>query len=198
MRIAKSLDTKLTIFRAAVDLLDEEDLDAISIRGIAKRAEVSVGTFYYYFNTKYEVFGYAHIMMGAYMTSTVAKNLPKTTTWDRLMFLFDQYHNFIVKQTPKKLHQALGRLDPAVSQRGQDETGLERIVQKLLDEGKEKNEVFSDKPSSDISFFLMSCIRGFYRQYVIMDDRLDANKIITEYIPILVAIFVKKPDSPQI
>lgn len=195
MRITKSLETKLSIYRAAVELLEEEDIDAISIRAIAKRAKISVGTFYYYFSTKYEVFGYAHTLMGVYLTSTVEKNLPNDTTWNRMMFLFEQYHNFIVYRTPKKLHQALCRLDPVVSQRGQNETGLDRILMRIIEDGKERGEVTSNESSSEICNILLTCIRGFYRQWAINANEMQTDAIINKYIPMMVEIFVQRTTS---
>lgn len=195
MRITKSLETKLSIYRAAVELLEEEDIDAISIRAIAKRANISVGTFYYYFSTKYEVFSYAHTLMGNYLTSTVEKNLPDDTTWNRMMFLFEQYHNFIVNRTPKKLHQALCRLDPVVSQLGQNETGLDRILMRILEDGRERGEVTSSESSSEICSILLTCIRGFYRQWAINCNEMHTDTIINKYVPMMVEIFVRRTTS---
>ena len=55
MPYKKSEITKELVYKAALELMEEKGYRGATIRDICKRANVSVGTFYCYFNTKSDV-----------------------------------------------------------------------------------------------------------------------------------------------
>lgn len=52
----KSALTKQNIIQAAMSLYEESGMDAVSISDICKLANIAVGTFYYYFSSKEDIF----------------------------------------------------------------------------------------------------------------------------------------------
>ena len=48
--------TKLNIFQAALELLEQTDFESITVRDIVRKAGVSVGSFYNAYSSKLEVF----------------------------------------------------------------------------------------------------------------------------------------------
>jgi len=57
-RERKKEDTRMRIFRAAVELFHEKGFEATTVDEITERADVGKGTFFNYFPRKEEVFGY--------------------------------------------------------------------------------------------------------------------------------------------
>jgi TetR/AcrR family transcriptional regulator, fatty acid metabolism regulator protein len=54
-RQEQALETKERIYSAAIDLMDREGFENITIADISKKAGVSVGAFYHYFTSKNDI-----------------------------------------------------------------------------------------------------------------------------------------------
>ncbi|MEL7571009.1 MAG: TetR/AcrR family transcriptional regulator, partial [Eubacteriaceae bacterium] len=54
-RQAQAIKTKNKILKTAIDMMQKKGFDNITIKGISKNAGVSVGSFYYYFNSKDDI-----------------------------------------------------------------------------------------------------------------------------------------------
>ncbi|MDX6154530.1 TetR/AcrR family transcriptional regulator [Marinococcus sp. PL1-022] len=55
-RKQQAIQTKQTIYNAALTLIQHKSFDEVTIEEISKKADVSVGSFYYYFHSKEDIY----------------------------------------------------------------------------------------------------------------------------------------------
>lgn len=55
LREKKAMDTRLNIIQSGLELLKEQDVDAVTIRDISNKANVSIGAIYHHFDSKDDI-----------------------------------------------------------------------------------------------------------------------------------------------
>ncbi len=188
----KSWVTKLGIFQAALSLLNTKDIDDITIRGIAKAAGVSTGTFYYYYKTKFDVFNDSYQFMDDYFENVVAASLPETGAWDRLTYFFQQYHYYNTERTPFKLYKLLTTY--AYNQYpAKFGYGMQRVLKSIVADAQKSGEIDGTETPEEIVHFLLTCMRGCYRHWVITDNTCDIGRMAQSFVGKLLSIYLTPP-----
>ena len=197
-RLIKSAQTRLRIFDAALSLLDSHEIDDVTIRMIVEKANVSIGTFYNYYNTKVEVYSDAHRFMNIYFEDTVAKNLPSTGVWNQLIYFFDQYYYYNVKMTPRRLLLALNRNYTDLPTYRQSTYGVQHVLISIISEAQENGEITREESAKEIALFLLNAMRSYYRHWILSDDKeYDIRKVANRSIRKLLSLYVTPPTDER-
>lgn len=152
--------TKVNIFNAAVELLEEKDFDDITIRDIVAKANVSIGTFYNYYATKMEVFYETYQVADHYFNETVAPQLTQDTALARILCFFDHYAHYSSELTDMKMTRLLYNADNPWFNRP-PEGGMVGVLIGALQEGLDCGELVGGGDSAqEIASYLMIAIRG--------------------------------------
>ena len=190
----KSWITKTSIYHAALRLLNEHEIEDITIRSIAKEAGISVGSFYYYYKTKFDVYLDAYYFMDHYFENVVSSNLPDSSTWDQLMYYFDQYHYYNMERTPFKLYKLLVfYASPSHQQRMN--YGFFRVLNDIVVSGQKRGEMTAKEPAEEITLFLLNSMRGIYRHWMLMDGQYDIDKMYRVTACKLLSIYMTPPQG---
>lgn len=186
--LPKSWETKMSIYRAAMSLLDQMDVEKITVRAIAKEANISVGTFYIYYETKMDVFEEAYFMMDQYFETTVAKNVPEGSIREKLEYYFEQYRYYNMERTSIKLFNLLTKYSRGKSLANFG-YGIQHVLKQIIEEGKASGEIASEESAEEITLFLLTCMRGCFRHWVITGNTADINKMSRSYASKLIGIY---------
>lgn len=194
-KMPKSWETRMNIFQAALSLLNtqEQELENITIRGIAKEAGVSIGTFYYYYETKYDVFLDSHKFLDDFFETEVRGNLDGKNAWEQLNYFFEQYHYYNVRKTPYKLYVALTTALSNSRHSAMYEYGLQHVLTSIVNAALQRGEIISDESAEEIVFFMLTCVRGFYRQWVVTDRGFDIDKTMPGFVRKVLNVYIQPP-----
>ena len=86
-----SLDVKDAIFNVALEMLKERGIEKITVREICSRANISIGTFYWYYDSKEDVIRDVYRRDDAYFSEIFAeevKDLPPLDALERFVSFY--------------------------------------------------------------------------------------------------------------
>ncbi len=152
-------DTKLQIFNTALKLLDEMGFEKITIRDIVKAANVSIGTFYYYYASKLDVFYETYYLADAYFEDTVAPRLIHSSASERIFCFFEHYARYCSDITSITLTSILFNSNNKCFDRDSS-AGILRILPEIIAYGQNNGEFRTDETPVEIARFFMIATRG--------------------------------------
>lgn len=179
-RQVQAEETKTKLFQAAMRLLEKEGFDSITIRDIVREANVSIGTFYNYYETKRDVFCQTYQIADAYFQDEVYPELMQLPVEDRLPYFFDAYTDYNCMVTPLALTKIIYHPDNKNFHRRND-YGMIPILIELVDQVKEAAIFHTEEPSEEISQFFMVCLRGVVYDWCTCDGSYDLKEAIRQY-----------------
>ncbi len=168
-------ETKLHIFNTALKLLDEMGFEKITIRDIVRTANVSIGTFYYYYASKLDVFYETYALADQYFEETVAPQLTQDTAGARIICFFDHYARYCSDLTSVTLTSILFNSNNKYFDRN-NSIGILRILPELISFGQNSGALRSDVPPEGMTRFLMLSVRGLVYDWCIHDGGYDLRK----------------------
>ena len=147
-RQVQALTTKNKIYNIAVELLEESRYENIKIEDICKKAEVSVGSFYNYFEFE------------------VIENLKSINSLDKIVEFFTYYANYneaVGIDAMKQLYKFNNKLFIAEGRYMQN--SLEDIISK----GQSEGEISENMSVDEISKYLFIAARGIAYDWCLHD-----------------------------
>ena len=182
-------DTKNKIFKAAMQLLEQEDFDSITIREIVRAADVSIGTFYNYYETKRDVFCQTYQIADDYFQDEIYPQLQSLPIDERFRFFFDAYTDYNCMVTPLTLTKIIYHPDNKNFHRHND-YGMIPILVELIDQAKAELYFHTQEASEDIAQFFMVCLRGVVYDWCTCDGSYDLKHAIRQYSQKLLKIYL--------
>lgn len=174
-RAQQAITTKNKIYECGVQLIKEQGFDAVTIDQIAKMAGVSVGTYYYYFESKMELLREIFNRVDAYFLEEVESQLSEKDSCTQILEFFDHYAIFSLQdglQMTKKLYTSENKMF-SVEGRGMQKV-LSRFIQKGLEEGCLKSHKSVDELTR--IFFIMA--RGVTFEWCLHEGGFDLRSVM--------------------
>ena len=190
--IPKSWMTRANIFHAALRLLSKQEIADITVRSIAKEAGIGVGSFYYYYKTKFDVFYDAYSFMDNYFENVVASSLPDGSAWDQLIYYFDQYHYYNIERTPFKLYKLIV-LHASAAHLQSATYGYFRVLCSIVHNGQKQGTITQKESPEDIALFLISGMRSIYRHWMLLDGAYDIETGYRTTAVKLLSVYMQPP-----
>lgn len=187
-RQVQAEETKSKLFDAAMRLLDKKDFDSITIRDIVREAEVSIGTFYNYYETKRDVFFETYEIADNYFQNKVYPELMNAPVEERIPLFFDAYSDYNCLVTPLALTKIIYHPDNKNFHRARD-YGMLPILVELIDQYKSQSIFHTPDPSQNIANFFMVCLRGVVYDWCTCDGSYDLRETVRQYSKKLLKIY---------
>lgn len=161
-------ETKRHIFETALKLLDQRDFEQITVRDIVKAAEVSIGTFYNYYETKLDVFYETYQLADEYFEETVEPLLTQERAYDRILCFFDHYARYSCQITDLSLTKILYNSNNHCFNRAGGQ-GMRAVLEKQLRYGLDRGELRATESEADMAEFMMIAVRGLVYNWCTRD-----------------------------
>jgi TetR/AcrR family fatty acid metabolism transcriptional regulator len=183
-RQEQALETKNRIYNAAIELMDREGFENITIAEISEKAGVSVGAFYHYFESKNDILAEIFHQADEYFSTQVASGLKKGSIPDQIIEYFDHYARFNLASGVEMTQQLFS---PKIKFFIQEGRPMLTILQDLVRRGQEKEEIRSDASPEEIVRLLFVMARGVVFEWSLYDGSYDLEETMHEYIARLVS-----------
>lgn len=174
IRSQQAEKTKEQISKVIEKLLVSRDIKSVSIKEICKEAQVSVGTFYLYFESKEQALLYNYHMADALFDEISLDDTKSPIT--NLNIIFEEYINMIdfnLINNTKQIYMAhIIYFDEYFFSW---DRALTSIVLKLIEEGQEKNLIMNEYTSKEISIKILRFVRGILYDLVIRTKLIDLD-----------------------
>ena len=192
----KSALTKKKIASAAIELFTQKGAEAVTVGEICKKAGIAVGTFYYYFSAKEDIYGQIISEAAEHMEKAIAKIPPQNSPRDFVTQVFSCYAERNM-QMGADLRTRM-QMDQFTSQAGQNANhnrlfhSMDEQLLRFQQEGWIKPDVDIQKFSHDL--FIVA--RGLIFEWCIQNAAFDLKERIQEFIFPYIAYYIKdKPDG---
>ena len=189
----QSQRTLENIRNAIEELLQEKEYDSFTIKDICSRANIAVGTFYKYYDSKEDVFTDRYHKMDEYFNTEVAQKMTENSLRKNLILFADCYRKRItnINVARQILKARLSGTSEAAKTRNRP---MYEILDHLFEQGQKQNEVRQDIPFTQCSDQFMILLRGYSFNDCVYGV-VDQNEAFHSYLEIwLDGMLIKKKD----
>ena len=175
--------TKNKIFDCGVTLIRKYGFDQVTVEQISKEAGVSIGTYYYYFESKFDLFIELFKRGDEYFQNNVAGNLMSEDTSAQIIEYFDKYAEFNILNgidMVKKLYTANNKMFIT------DGRAMQSILTEIIEKGQANKEIPSNLTSQEITNALFITARGVVYEWCLYDGNMDLKQEMKKIITIMV------------
>lgn len=169
-RARQAISSKNKIYKCGVSLIRKYGFDAVTIEQIAKKAGVSVGTYYYYFQSKMELLKEIFNKADRYFLEEVEGHLKVNSCKEQIVEYFDRYAEYTLTdgiELIKKLYTSENKLFIVEGR------GMQNALTNILRAGQEKNEIHRGRPPEEITKMLFVVARGVIFDWCLYDGEID-------------------------
>ncbi len=178
-RQIQAQNTHRKIYNIAIELIEKKGFHNITIAEICKEANVSVGSFYNYFESKYEILNEIFKLADEYFSTTVLSNLQEGTTYDKIIKFFEYYGNYNVDRGVDFIKQLYVGKNNLFTTKGRP---MQTVLKSIIEEGQESKEISTDMTSDEIVRLLFITVRGIIYDWCLHDGKYDLTDTISDYI----------------
>lgn len=185
-RAKQAILTKNKLYECGVKLIREHGFDEVTIEQIAQEAGVSVGTYYYYFESKMDLFKEIFKRADDYFMNDVESHFETNNSKDQIIEYFDKYALFSITDgiaLIKKLYTAENKLFTAEGR------GMQSVLTNIIKEGQSNNLIHSDMTPEELTKILFVVARGVIFDWCLYDGNTDLQKEMKTVIQMMVKGF---------
>jgi len=169
-RDKQAIATKKKILMTGIRLINDKGFEHVSVEEIAKSADVSVGTFYYYYPSKRDLITSMPWKIDAYFEKEVADKLVAPTCAENIK-LFFQYYAKHTQDNGWAVIKTLFTTESAFDI--SDDRFLQMVLLELLQNGQDSGEVTAEIPHRQLMRYLMIVARGVALDWAMSHGKTD-------------------------
>lgn len=176
-RQKQAIATKQKIFDTTFKLLKELSFDKITIRKICKEADVSVGTFYLYFKSKYHILWEIYKEVDKVFMESDIESREDLSCQEKIGELIRTQICYSLKldiDIIKEIYKSHISLDSAFIH--SEERYFYIILNEVIIKGQKNKEIVDSIPSKEIVRKILKFLRGEVFDWLIQDGSYDLEK----------------------
>jgi len=169
-RARQAIASQNKIYKCGVSLIRKYGFDAVTIEQIAKKAGVSVGTYYYYFESKMDLLKEIFNKADRYFLEEVEGTLKAHSCKEQIVEYFDRYAEYTLTdgiELIKKLYTSENKMFIVEGR------GMQNTLANILRAGQEKKEIHKDRSPEEITKMLFVVARGVIFDWCLYDGKID-------------------------
>lgn len=188
MPYKKSEITKELVYKAAIELMEEKGYRGATIRDICRRANVSVGTFYCYFNTKSDVIREIYLSGDKLFLETVAPEMEGRSCSEQL-HIFVGYYARLNIETGLDLVKVLYNPDNEWFCRTRP---MQSVLERIIREGQASGQLRAAWEPGELVDFFFDLLRGICYNWCVCNARFDLEARMHALLALLLTGIVRK------
>jgi TetR/AcrR family fatty acid metabolism transcriptional regulator len=180
--------TRSKIYKIAVDLMEKKGFNNITIEEISKKAKVSVGAFYHYYNSKEDILFEIFRRADEYFENEVAQVLREgdLNSLDQIVVFFKFYAKYNVERGLENVSQLYNTKNKLFIAK---DRYMITLLDEIVSEGQKKGEITGDMTSESITEYLFIAGRGVIIDWCIHEADYDLEEAMEKYMRRLVTTF---------
>jgi len=182
-RQIQAQQTKDKVYQVAIHLFETKGFENITVDGICKAANVSTGTFYNVFKSKYEILDHIFELADIYFTNIVQNKIIDLPYQDAILSFFDYYSDYNLERGiifTKQLYNVQNNLF------SKDNRPMLLVLRDVIQNAINRKELNTSLSSDEIVQFLFVCVRGVVYDWCLRDGKFDLKNRIHEYVTRLI------------
>lgn len=156
-RKIQAINTKKNIYNAAISLMEKHGFDGTTIEEISQKAGVSVGAFYHYFNSKYDILIEAFDRIDDYFETNISGKLKHKSSLKNIEKFFRYYAKYNVDTGLEMIKVIYNSKNMNFIRKGRF---LQSLLTSIIIKGQQNDEIIDDMSPDEIIEFLFIIARG--------------------------------------
>lgn len=177
-------ETRNRIYTSAIELMEENGFGNFTIEDISKRAGVSVGAFYHYFDSKNDILADIFYRADDYFSTHVVNSFNNRSIPEQIVGYFDHYAKFNVDCGVETTQQIF---NPKIKFFIEEGRPMLEMLENLIRKGQEKNEIRGDTDVKELVKYLLIMARGVVFDWSLCDGNYDLEAKMHDYMEKLVS-----------
>ncbi len=181
-RTKQAIASKNKIYKCGEKLIQKYGFDSVTVEQIAKKAGVSVGTYYYYYESKMALLREAFNKADKYFLEQVEGKLTETGCKKRIVEFFDIYADYTLKDgidVIKKFYTSENKMFIV------DGRGMQTVLTNIIKAGHKNNEISNDSAPEALTKMLFVVARGIIFDWCLHDGKTDLKTQMKEIMEIM-------------
>jgi TetR/AcrR family fatty acid metabolism transcriptional regulator len=183
-RQEQAQETKNRIYNSAIELMERDGFENMTIAAISEKAGVSVGAFYHYFDSKNDILAKIFNRADEYFSTQVVTSLSKVSIPEQIVEYFDYYAKFNVANGVETTQQLF---NPKIKFFIMEERPILEILKDLICKGQENKEIRRDMDAVELVRYLFIMARGVVFEWGLYDGGYDLETTMHRYMENLVS-----------
>lgn len=181
-RQLQAKETRQKIYDVAIRLIEQKGFQNITIAEICKEANVSIGSFYNYFQSKNSILDEIFKVADDFFLNTVAKDLTEATTRENIIKYFHYYAFFNTERGIDFIKQLYTVKNNLFATKGRH---MQAVLREVIMNGQEKGEITTDMSADEIVDYLFIAVRGGVYHWCLNDGQYDLCDFMDQYVELL-------------
>jgi AcrR family transcriptional regulator len=175
-RAQQALESKNRIFNSAIDLFNEIGFENVTIDNICKKAGVSIGLFYNYFNSKDQIIVEVYNTMDLDY-ERVYNELPEDVELFEKLLLMVNYIAVSTQTLGKSFLRIVYRRFLMLEKENvsllNEDRPIYKFVNMFVEEGQQNGQITTEMSPQEIQFIILNVVRGVFFQWALYDGSFD-------------------------
>lgn len=184
-RKAQAQKTKKKIHKVAMQLMTKKGFNNTTIAEICKKAKVSVGTFYLYFQSKEDIFLDIYHKADVYFKDEVSRQLAGLTVCDQIVYFFKCYGKYNYDQGLDAINQLYNTKNKLFIAK---KRYMHLLLEQIIEAGQIKHELITDMTPKQMADYLFIVARGTVYDWCLHNGNYDLEQSLTENVQRLVPV----------
>ncbi|AEB76392.1 TetR/AcrR family transcriptional regulator [Clostridium botulinum] len=172
-RQIQAMNTKKKLYDISTDLMKTKGYDNVTIQEICKKAGVSVGSFYHYFESKNDIFIELYKIADDFFYDTIKGKLSSEDTINKIIEYFNYYAEYNEKMGIDMMKQLYNSNNKMFITKGRH---MQTVLDTIIEQGQKNNEVTTEMTPKQITRFLFVLMRGVVYDWCLHDGEYDLKE----------------------
>lgn len=178
-RQIQAKNTRQKIYNISIDLMKKKGFNNITIAEICSAANVSIGSFYNYFESKYSILDEIFKIADDFFLDVVTHNIKGNTTQDQIVEYFCYYADFNVDRGIDFIKQLYTVKNNLFATKGRH---MQAVLQNIIENGQKNGDITTEMTAEEIVDYLFISVRGAIYNWCLHDGEYDLTQFIDRYV----------------
>lgn len=171
------------IYNVAIELIEKKGFANITVAEICKTANVSIGSFYNYFDSKNAILDEIFKVADDFFLNTVEVNLNRGPTKDKIIQYFHYYADFNMARGIDFIKQLYTGKNNLFTTKGRH---MQAVLQRIIVKGQKNGEISTEMTAEEIVDYLFVAVRGGVYHWCLHDGKYDLSEFMDKYVEHLI------------
>lgn len=188
----EKMSVKERIIRSSWDLFYEKGFEDTTLNDIIEAADISKGTFYYYFRSKNTLLNTLSVLLDDEYMELEEELTDDMTAFDKLMYLNYKVHSYIGDKINYKLmanQYSSHLLNNEESNLLDKNRYYFQLTYRIVVDGQRKGELINHMTAAEIVNAYSMCERALVTEWCMSNGTIDLGEVSRVYMPMLFSAF---------
>ena len=160
----KQTNRRREIIETIIPLLEEKRFEEISVEDICKAADISIGSFYHYFEKKSDILAGLFTRIDSYMEKEVYPQLKKRDEAENLRIFAQSWLTYI-EGTGLEHSKLIATIDTTDLTISGEKRSSAVVLEGIMRRGQEKGRFTTEQSAEELAELFMIALRGLSRDW---------------------------------